>query len=150
MKLTEYKYRINGIKFNVGVGDVVDNKVHVEVNGTPYSVEIDDTQVPKAAAIAASVKKPEAAPRTESGEKIVNKPTSTSGSATAVKSPLPGTIMSISVNVGDTVNAGDTVCVLEAMKMENDVHATTGGTVKKILVGVGDAILEGTDIMIIE
>jgi acetyl-CoA/propionyl-CoA carboxylase biotin carboxyl carrier protein len=58
--------------------------------------------------------------------------------------------MSFRVNVGDTVNAGDTVCVLEAMKMENDVHTQKGGTVKQILVGVGDSVLEGADIMIIE
>lgn len=148
--MKEYKYKINGIKFTVGVGDVVDNKVHVEVNGTPYEVELDKAP---AAAKVASVSAPKAAPaapRTESGEKVIAKPAATAGSASAVKSPLPGTIMSINVSVGQQVNAGDTVCVLEAMKMENDIHCTKGGTVKQILVNVGDAILEGTDIMIIE
>ena len=58
--------------------------------------------------------------------------------------------MSFRVNVGDTVNAGDTVCVLEAMKMEYDVLTQKGGTVKQILDGVGDSVLEGADIMIIE
>ena len=57
--------------------------------------------------------------------------------------------MSFKVKEGDTVNAGDTVCVLEAMKMENDVKTSKGGTVQKILVGVGDSVLEGNDIMII-
>lgn len=145
--MKEYKYKINGTKFNVTVGDVEDNKVHVEVNGTPYDVELD-----KAPAAAASIKKskaPAAAPRTESGEKVITKPAAPAGGGVAVKSPLPGTIMSINVSEGQSVNAGDTVCVLEAMKMENDIHCTTGGTVKKILVAVGDAILEGTDIMII-
>ncbi len=149
--MKEYKYKINGTRFNVAVGDVVDNKVHVEVNGTPYDVELD-----KAPATANKVsplvkpKAPAAAPRTESGEKVIAKPAAAAGPGTAVKSPLPGTIMSINVNVGDAVKAGDTVCVLEAMKMENDIHCATSGTVKQILVGVGDAILEGTDIMIIE
>lgn len=152
MKLKEYKYKINGTKFTVGVGDIVDNQVHVEVNGTPYTVELDEDAAPKAAKVVAATqtKRPEAAPRTESGEKVIAKPAASTGVANAVKSPLPGTVMSFNVNVGDTVNAGDTVCVLEAMKMENDIHATVGGTVKKILVNVGDAILEGTDIMIIE
>ena len=54
------------------------------------------------------------------------------------------------MKVGDTVNAGDTVCILEAMKMENDVHTNKGGVVKQILVNVGDSVLEGNDIMIIE
>lgn len=144
--MKEYKYKINGTKFNVTVGDVNDNKVHVEVNGTPYEVELDKAP----AATIAKPKAPAAAPRTESGEKVISKPAASSGAGNAVKSPLPGTIMSINVSEGQTVNAGDTVCVLEAMKMENDIHCATGGTVKKILVAVGDAILEGTDIMIIE
>ncbi len=58
--------------------------------------------------------------------------------------------MSFSVKVGDTVAPGATVCVLVAMKMENDVHATKGGVVKQILVNVGDSVLEGADIMILE
>lgn len=148
MKLKEYKYKINGIKFNVGVGEVVDNQVHVEVNGTPYTVELD--KAPAAKPQMGAVKKPQAAPVTPAGEKVISKPAPAAGGANAVKSPLPGTIMAINVSEGQQVNAGDTVCVLEAMKMENDVHTNVGGTVKKILVGVGDAILEGTDIMIIE
>lgn len=147
MKLKEYKYKINGTKFTVGVGEVVDNQVHVEVNGTPYTVELD--KAPAQAPTIAGVKKPTSAPRTESGEKVIAKPVTTS-SANAVKSPLPGTIMSIGVKVGDQVKPGQTVCVLEAMKMENDVHTNFGGTVQKILVNTGDAILEGADIMIIE
>lgn len=150
MKLKEYKYKINGVKFNVGVGDLVDNKIHVEVNGVAYNVELDEDNKPVAAKKFNEPKRPEAAPRTETGEKVIAKPAQASGSAAAVKSPLPGTIMSFTVKVGDTVKIGDTVCVLEAMKMENDVHTTKAGTVKQILVSVGDAILEGTDIMIIE
>lgn len=150
MKLKEYKYKINGVKFNVGVGDLVDNKIHVEVNGVAYNVELDEDNKPVAAKKLNEPKRPEAAPRTETGEKVIAKPAQASGSAAAVKSPLPGTIMSFSVKVGDTVKIGDTVCVLEAMKMENDVHTTKAGTVKQILVSVGDAILEGSDIMIIE
>lgn len=149
MKLKEYKYKINGTKFTVGIGDVVDNKVHVEVNGASYEVELENSPAAKTT-IGPAVKKPMSAPTTPTGEKVISKPAMPAGSASAVKSPLPGTIMSFSVNVGDTVKAGDTVCVLEAMKMENDVHTVKGGTVKQILVKVGDAILEGTDIMIIE
>ena len=145
--MKEYKYKINGMKFTVSVGDVTDNEVKVEVNGVPYKVELDKaapqkpalSQSGKTAGISGAVTTSTRGP----------KPVVT-GPATAVKSPLPGTIMSFSVKVGDTVKSGDTVCVLEAMKMENDVKTTNAGTVKQILVNVGDAILEGTDIMIIE
>lgn len=146
--MKEYKYKINGIKFSVAVGDVVDNKVKVEVNGTPYSVELDSVPAMKTS-VSGPVKKPTAAPRTETGEKVIAQPQRTSV-ANAVKSPLPGTIMNISVNVGDSVKAGQTVCVLEAMKMENDIRALSDGTVKQIMAKVGDTVLEGTDLMIIE
>lgn len=149
MKLKEYKYKINGIKFTVGIGEVEGNTVHVEVNGTPYNVELDKAPESKKTIVPVA-KAPQAAPRNESGEKVISTPAPRSAGANAVKSPLPGTIMSFNVKVGDTVKAGDTVCVLEAMKMENDIHCMTGGTVKQILVNVGDAILEGTDIMVIE
>ena len=142
--MKEYKYTINGIKFNVEVGDVEGNEVEVIVNGSHYHVVLEkDTKSP------IKVNKAAAAPTTASGEKVIAKPAASSGAAGAVKAPLPGTIMSFKVKEGDTVNAGDTVCVLEAMKMENDVKTTVGGTVKKILVNVGDAVLEGNDLMII-
>lgn len=148
MKLKEYKYKINGMRFTVGVGDIKDNEVYVEVNGTPYHVELDKSPAP-----ANIIEKPKAAmeaPRTETGEKIVAKPVAVKALSTAVKSPLPGTIMGFTVKVGDKVNMGDTVCILEAMKMENDIHSTQEGVVKEILVKVGDAVPEGGDIMIIE
>lgn len=147
--MKEYKYKINGVKFTVAVGDVEDNKVTVEVNGTPYTVELDKAPAAKLT-VGGPVKKPAAAPRTEAGEKVISKPAAAPSSASAVKSPLPGTIMNFKVKVGDTVAAGATVCILEAMKMENDVHTTHGGTVKQILVNPGDTVLEGADIMIIE
>lgn len=148
MKLKEYKYKINGTKFTVGVGDITDNTVHVEVNGVPYEVEIDKEA--KTVSEPGIMKRPAAAPRTETGEKVIATPEVPKGGASAVKSPLPGTITTISVKAGDQVKTGDTVCVLEAMKMENNVHSQVSGTVTKILVNPGDSVLEGADIMIIE
>lgn len=149
--MKEYKYKINGLKFTVAVGDVVDNEVKVEVNGTPYKVELDKavSSKPSKPALSQSGKTASAQPASAPTQTVKPAPMP-SGAASAVKSPLPGTILSFTVKEGDTIKSGDTVCVLEAMKMENDVHSTKGGTVKKILVNVGDAILEGTDIMIIE
>ena len=150
MKLKQYKYKINGIKFTVGVGDVVDDTVQVEVNGVPYTVEVDREGVQSIKTVPGSAKRPAAAPRTETGEKVVATPAAVSTGADAVKAPLPGTIMSISVKVGDTVAVGDTVCILEAMKMENNIHTQKGGTIKQILVNPGDVVSEGADLMIIE
>lgn len=149
--MKEYKYKINGMKFNVEIDDQNENAdtINVQVNGVSYNVELDESQRIKKAVVAAP-KKAANAPRTETGEKIIGKPAVAASSASAIKSPLPGTIMSLNVNEGDKINSGDTVCVLEAMKMENDVHADKSGTVKKILVGIGDSVLEGTDLIIVE
>ena len=149
MELKEYNYKINGIKFAVKVGDAIDNKVHVEVNGTPYTVELEKTPGVKKS-ISQPVKRPQQAPRTESGSKIIASPAPVPSSGYVVKAPLPGTLMSINVKVGDNVNTGDTVCVLEAMKMENDIHTPKAGKVKEILVNVGDAVPQDGSIMVLE
>lgn len=149
--MKEYKYKINGVKFTVNVGDVIDNEVVVEVNGTPYKVELEKAAKsgPVKPALTQSGKT-ESVKMATAPEKPVKAAPLPSGGAASVKSPLPGTIMSFKVKVGDTVKSGDTVCVLEAMKMENDIHTTKGGVIKQILVNVGDAVAEGADLMIIE
>lgn len=135
------------MKFTVAVGDIVDNEATVEVNGVPYKVELE-RKAPQKPVLAQSGQTNHG-PATEIKSKPAPKPV-IAGTAEGVKSPLPGTVVSIAVNVGDTVKSGDKIAVLDAMKMENDIRTTKGGTVKSILVKVGDAILEGTDIMIIE
>lgn len=149
MKFKEYKYKINGTKFSVKVGDVVNDHVQVEVNGVPYTVELDNVPASKKM-VSQPSKNPQPAPRTETGEKVIAQPSTGATGGFIIKAPLPGTLMSINVKVGDTIAAGDTVCVLEAMKMENDIHAPQGGKVVKILASVGDAIPQDGEIMVIE
>ncbi|MDE7154415.1 MAG: acetyl-CoA carboxylase biotin carboxyl carrier protein subunit [Muribaculaceae bacterium] len=144
--MKEYKYKINGNNYNVAVGDLEDNIVTVEVNGVPYKVELDKapaTKVVKAA-------RPSAAPRTETGAKVISKPAAPSNGAAGVKAPLPGVILSINVKVGDTVKAADTVIMLEAMKMENAIHAGRDGKIASINVAQGDSVLEGAVLLTIE
>ena len=150
MSQKEYKYKINGIKFNVVVDDPDGNSVHVEVNGVPYTVEFDKSITPSEKPVIKppTRKKPEV-PKLNSTEKADVQETS-SVNGYKVKAPLPGTIMSIPVKVGDTIAAGATVCVLEAMKMENDIHTPKGGVVKQILVNVGDAVPQDGDIMVLD
>ena len=67
-----------------------------------------------------------------------------------MKSPLPGVILDIKVKAGDTVKKGQTIIILEAMKMENNINANKDGKVAEIKVNKGDSVLEGTDLVIIE
>jgi len=144
--MKEYKYKINGTTYKVAVGDIDNNIAQVEVNGTPYKVELDHTKKP---VTVVSAPRPSAAPRTETGAKVISKPTTTAAGY-QVKAPLPGTILAVNVKVGDTVKAADTVLVLEAMKMENAIHAGRDGVVAAINVSNGDAVLEGTSLLVID
>jgi len=145
--MKEYKYTINGNKYNVTIGDIEENIAHVEVNGVPYTVEMEKAPAaPKkvvrpvvAAAAPAAAAAPEPAK--------VSRP---AGGKSGIKSPLPGVILQIKVNVGDQVKRGQVLMVLEAMKMENNIPSDRDGKVVAINVSKGDSILEGTDLIVIE
>lgn len=149
--MKEYKYTINGNVYKVTIGDIEDNIAHVEVNGTPYNVEMDKTikqPVTKPVARPAVSVAASSAPAAPAAP--VAKPAPASTGKSGVKSPLPGVILDIKVNVGDTVKKGQTVIILEAMKMENNINADKDGKITAINVGKGDSVLEGTDLLIIE
>ena len=143
--MKEYKYKINGNLYKVTIGDIEDNMAHVEVNGTPYKVEME--KAPKSAPVARPIVRPAAAAPVAAP---IVKPAAASTGKSGVKSPLPGVILEIKVNVGDTVKKGQTIIILEAMKMENNINADKDGKVTAIPVGKGESVLEGTDLVIIE
>ena len=111
--MKEYKYKINGNSYKVTIGDIEDNIAHVEVNGTHYKVEME--KQPKPVAKPVTVRP---MPNAPAAPTQVVKPTAPSTGKSGVKSPLPGVILDIKVNVGDTVKKGQTIIILEAMKME--------------------------------
>ncbi|MBP3354670.1 MAG: acetyl-CoA carboxylase biotin carboxyl carrier protein subunit [Bacteroidales bacterium] len=145
--MKEYKYKINGNPYNVTIGDINDNIAHVEVNGTSYTVELEKAPVvaPKPVVVRQAVTPTKPAVQTT----VVNKPAAPAGKS-GVKSPLPGVILDIKVNVGDAVKKGQTVIILEAMKMENNINADKDGTVTAISVNKGDSVLEGSVLVTIE
>ena len=146
--MKEYKYKINGNLYNVVIGDIEDNIAHVEVNGTHYTVEME--KKPKAAAPAP---KPVARPAAKPAAAVAPAAAPAAKPAAAksgVKSPLPGVILDIKVKEGDEVKKGQTIIILEAMKMENSINADKDGKVTAINVSKGESVLEGTDLVIIE
>ena len=136
--MKDYKFKINGNLYKVSVNSVVDNIAEVEVNGTPYKVELDKPAKKQIRPL----KRPQAAPTTPTGEPVISRPSSPSA-AGAVRTPLPGVILEVSVKVGDTVKRGQKVMILEAMKMETEIVAPADGTVSKILVKAGDSVDTG-------
>lgn len=119
-------------------------KFNVTVNGVAYDVEIEEVgavasapvAAPAPAAAPASVAAPAAAP---AAPKAAPAAQGKAGSV-SIKAPMPGTILKINVKVGDAVKAGDVVCVLEAMKMENDICAPQDGVVSSVEVAQGASV----------
>ena len=143
--MKEYKYKINGNLYNVTIGDIEDNIAHVEVNGTHYTVEME--KKPKAAPAPKPVVRPAAKPAAAPATAPAAKP---AAAKSGVKSPLPGVILDIKVKEGDEVKKGQTLIILEAMKMENSINADRDGKITAIKVSKGESVLEGTDLVIIE
>jgi len=142
--MKEYKYTINGNEYKVTIGEIEGNIANVEVNGTAYKVEMPETvEAPK------PVARPVARPAAPAASPA-SRPAASSTGKSAVKSPLPGVILDIKVNVGDTVKRGQTVLILEAMKMENNINADKDGKITAINVKAGESVLEGTDLVVIE
>ena len=146
--MKEYKYKINGNLYNVVIGDIEDNIAHVEVNGTHYTVEME--KKPKAAPAPKPVVRPAVKPATAPAAAAPVAKPAAGGAKSGVKSPLPGVILDIKVKEGDEVKKGQTIIILEAMKMENSINADKDGKIAAINVSKGESVLEGTDLIIIE
>ena len=140
--MKEYKYKINGNEYNVAVEELEGNKASVTVNGKSYQVELDRPAKP---VVTKPVARPAAAP-TAAPVAAAPAPRPAAGGA-GIKAPLPGVILDIKVKVGDAVTKGQTVAILEAMKMENNINADRDGQVVAINVEKGQSIAEGTDII---
>ena len=151
--MKKYSLKINGNQYEVKIDDIneASTLAHVTVNGTKYDVEIEGGKAvaPKKPQI---VSAPEATglsvtPKTPIATKPAAVPAATGAKVTC---PLPGTVIAINVKEGDTVAAGQTLLVLEAMKMENNIDAERGGVVKQVLVSAGATVMEGDVLIVIE
>ena len=139
-----YKMKINGNAYEVAVKNIEGTNVEVEVNGKAYNVELE--QEAKPAPVVRPVARPAAAPTTTTAPS----PRPAASAAGATRSPLPGTVLSVNVTVGQSVKAGDVALVLEAMKMENNINCGKDGVVKAIYVQKGDNVLERADLLLVE
>lgn len=136
--MKEYNYKINGAPYNVKINGIEENIAKVEVNGIEFDVELEKPVAqpkPVVRAVAAPVKTIEA-PK--------EKQETVDAGVFAVRAPLPGTINDIKVAVGQEIAKGQTVVVLEAMKMENNIDSDRAGKVLEVKVAKGDTVMEGS------
>ncbi len=112
-------------------------RYHVTVNGTVYEVEVEEIaeSVPVSSGIPSA--KPSVKP--ESTGSASAKP----GAGTPVTAPMQGTILKVAVSSGSSIKKGDLVCLLEAMKMENEIFAPCDGTVTSVAVSAGQTVATG-------
>lgn len=142
--MKSFKYTINGNVYKVHINSVVEDIAEVEVNGTPYKVQMEKPAKKQVV----TIKRPAQAPTTSTGDPIVTRPVATTSQG-AVKSPLPGVILEVKCKIGDTVKRGQTIIILEAMKMENNINADRDGEIKEIKVNKGDSVLENAELVVI-
>ncbi|MBI9040071.1 biotin/lipoyl-containing protein [Lutibacter sp.] len=131
--MKNFKFRIYDNNYNVKIVSHEDNIIDLEVNGTAYSVKLkEEVKVSKTPTLVRSASKRPA-------ELLKVNPSS---SNTKIVAPIPGTVLSIDVNIGDEVKIGDRLLVLEAMKMENNIASEKAGKVTAIQVKIGQQVLQ--------
>ena len=133
--MKQFSFIINGNEYEVNIHSVEGNTAEVEVNGTTYSVETVQQPEPETPTFAAPAPAPAA--------NTASAPAASGGGGNAIKSPLPGIILDVFVSEGQEVKAGDKLCCLEAMKMENIINSDQNGTIKAIHIAKGKTVMEG-------
>ncbi len=107
-------------------------RFNITVNGKAYDVAVEEVSGSAASAPVAAPAAPAAAPAAPAA-----------GAGEKVTAPMPGTILDVKINNGDSVTKGQVIMILEAMKMENDVVAPCDGTVTSVLVKKSDTVNSG-------
>ena len=138
--MTRFKYLINGNEYEVTIDSFEGGTASLTVNGVSYEVEVQrEKKTPT------RIERPKVA--AGAGPQPARmKPQSGPG---AVSSPLPGVIKEVRVKPGDTVANGQCLCILEAMKMDNEIYASQDGVVAAVNVTAGQSVLEGETLVTI-
>ena len=147
--MKRFELLVNEKAYLVEVTNIDGDNAIVLVNGVKYEVGIKD--IPTAAIPAMMAFAPtqrHSVPQTASAPPAQAE-VETVGGLTTIKAPLPGLVIEVKVNVGDTVKAGDVILVIETMKMENSVISTRAGTIKEIRVTKNQSVNEGAPLIVI-
>jgi glutaconyl-CoA/methylmalonyl-CoA decarboxylase subunit gamma len=148
--MSEYVLNINQKEYRAEVSEINAEFALIQVNGREFRVELQQLALSKLMPAAVMPETRAAAPAAQPASGVAPAPAAplapapvVGDASSIVKAPLPGLIIDVKVREGEKVKAGQNIVVMEAMKMENQIQATTDGTVKKILVKKGDNVAEG-------
>ncbi len=142
--MKEFKFKIGGTDYAATVEELEGGKLQVNLNGKAFEVEMPQSErkVQRPAAQAPAAPKA-AAPVAKAASAPAPAAPAASAGGRPINAPLPGVVIKINAKVGDKVSTGDTILVLEAMKMENNITADSNGTIKAILCKEGDQVQSG-------
>ena len=146
--MAKYQYTVEGTDYDVEILEIEDNIAKVTVNGAEFEVEMKQMLKPTKRPIK-QVVAPEVINNTRIETPKKPQAAAPAGAGANIEAPLPGTIIDVKVKVGDKVKSGDTVVVLEAMKMQNNIETDIDGEVTAVLVKQGDSVMEGTPLVTI-
>lgn len=147
--MRKYNLSINNNSYEVVVNGIVNDQAEVEVNGKKLTVSINDVKNMAVETIINAAPKSEFKSVTPTRTAKKAAPVQAPVDGAPVTAPIPGQIKGFFVKVGDKVEVGDKVLVMEAMKMENIIAADVAGTVAEILVGEGDAVTQDQALIVI-
>ena len=134
--MKKYRMKINGEKYEARIKKYKSDQVIVEVNGIDYEIELERDNLRKTEMVRSK--------KTQLALNVVKTPSKpVVASAGSVLAPIPGLVLRLLVEEGDSVNAGDPVLILEAMKMESEIASTATGIINKINAKEGASVQEG-------
>ena len=136
--MKQLRVRVNGEWYTIDVGDVYQSPVEVVVDGETYLVELDT-----------AVETGTGRTRGRQQRKVEQPGLRgiTQGDDRVIRCPLPGKVVSVAVAKGQVLEAGDEICQLESMKMEQSVRMATGGTVKNVKIKKDQSVDAGTPLI---
>jgi len=149
MKEKKIQLEINGKDYSVVIEEFSAHDALVKVNGKEYKVGIKDLGIEQVSDIRPKMEQSAPSPAAGQSPIKLHRPKSLI-QASSVTAPLPGLVQKLLVSAGDSVEAGQKVVIMEAMKMENEIQSKINGIVKEIKVKEGESIEEGAVIMILE
>ena len=149
--MNKYQYKVQGVDYDVEIEEVEGNVAKVIVNGIRFDVELKQPINPTSTLkkVRVEAPKPVARPAAPAAPAAAPAAPVAAAAGSPIKAPLPGTIIELKVNVGDTVKVGDVLLVLEAMKMQNNIESEFDGTVTSITVKQGESVMEGAVLLTI-